>query len=146
MALTGDSADGKADTNRMHAKHSLGRFGLALSQLRERRFRHHVGSRAPRWYAAVLSTLWTRRLARGGSRPQRGHWTTRFALPDLADVGRMMRSQYRSSTSISTSTNKVVHRSRRRCFSPFFESWSPATSVATAVRRFNRQSPLSCRN
>lgn len=33
MALTGDSADGKADTNRMHAKHSLGRFGLALSQL-----------------------------------------------------------------------------------------------------------------
>ena len=63
---------------------------LRIGELRERRFRHHVGSRAPGWYAAVLSTLWTRRLARGGSGPQRSHRATRFALPDVADVGRLM--------------------------------------------------------
>ena len=63
-------------------EHLLFRVG----ELRERRFRHHVGGRASGWHAAVLSALWTGGPARGGSGPQHGHRTARLALPDVADV------------------------------------------------------------
>ena len=62
---------------------------LRVRELCERRFRHYVGGRASRWHAAVLSTLWARGSARGGSGPQHGLRATRFAVPDIPDVGRV---------------------------------------------------------
>jgi len=44
--------------------------------------------RAAGWNAAVLSTLWAGRAARGGSGPQHRHRTTCVAVPNVSDVER----------------------------------------------------------
>jgi hypothetical protein len=57
----------------------------------------------------------------------------RFRSLIEADCGNLRINGSDIYTSTSTSTKNVVHRSRRRCSPEFFESWSPATSLTTAV-------------